>query len=255
MTTQRETKLRILFRLLQPGCVVIASWLESFGISNNLLTYYLKSGWLKPIGRGAYKRPDDSIEWYGALNAIQIQSETQVHVGGLSALELHGYSHYFRMTNEKLHLFTPLKTILPKWFVDNSWKYELVQHQSSFLPTNLGITELEINQFKVNVSTPERAILECLLLAPQKMDLIECYHLFEGLVNLKPKLLSELLVKCNSVKVKRLFFYLAERTNHQWFQFLKMDQIDLGSGRRMLVPQGVYNAKYSISIPKELADL
>lgn len=255
MTTQRETYLKILFKVLQPGCVVTADWLESFGISRNLQKYYLKSGWLESIGRGAYKKPGDTVEWQGALNALQKQTETKVHVGGLSALELQGFSHYFRMHNESLQLFSPLKTKPPKWFADYNWKQDVKHYQSSFLPPQCGIKAIEQNQMLIDISTPERAIMECLYLAPQKIDLVECYHLIEGLVNLKPKLLNELLSNCSSVKVKRLFLYLAEKANHQWFQFLNADKIGIGTGNRMLEEKGVYIAKYFISVPKELAEL
>ncbi len=255
MTTPNETYLKKLFKVLQPGCVVTVDWLENYGISRNLQKYYLKSGWMESIGRSAYKKPGDSVEWQGVLNALQKQTEAKVHIGGLSALAIQGFSHYFRIQNESLHLFSPLKTKLPKWFVDYNWKMDIQHHQSSFLPTDLGIKELEQNQIPINVSTPERAILECLYLTPQKMDIVECYHLFEGLVNLKPKLLNELLIKCNSVKVKRLFLFMAEKTNHQWFQFLKTDQINIGTGNRMLTQKGVNIPKYLISVPKELANL
>jgi len=255
MTTQNETKLKTLFNVLQPGCVVTVNELERYGISRNLQKYYLKSGWLEPLGRSAYKKPGDTVEWPGALSAIQKQTEIVVHVGGLSALALQGFSHYLRMSKQSLHLFSPLKTKLPKWFVDYNWKLEIKHHLSSFLPPDTGIKELEQNQILIYVSTPERAIMECLYLAPQKMDLVECYQLVEGLVNLKPKLVNELLTSCNSVKVKRLFLYMAEKANHQWFRFLNTDQFDLGKGNRMLTEKGVYNAKYLISIPKELAEL
>jgi hypothetical protein len=255
MTTSNETYLKKLFKVLQPGCVFTVDWLEACGISRNLQKYYLKSGWLESLGRSAYKKPGDVVEWQGALNAVQKQTETKVHVGGLSALALQGFSHYFRMHNESLQLFSPLKTKLPKWFVDYDWKLDIQHYQSSFLPEDFGVKEMEQNQILLNVSTPERAIMECLYLAPQKMDLVECYHLFESLVNLKPKLLNELLLGCNSVKVKRLFLYMAEQSNHQWFQFLKTDQISIGSGNRMLAEKGVYIPKYLISVPKELAEL
>jgi hypothetical protein len=255
VTTQKEPYLKILFKVLQPGGLVTADWLERVGISRDLRKYYLKSGWLESIGRGAYKKPGDSVEWSGALHAIQIQTQTQVHVGGLSALELQGFSHYFRMHHETLQLFSPLRTKLPKWFVNYNWKLDVQHYQSSFLPPQCGIEAMEKKQMLINVSTPERAIMECLYLAPQKLDLVECYHLFEGLVNLKPKLLNELLTNCSSVKVKRLFLFLAEKTNHQWFQYLDISQIALGTGNRMLEEKGVYIAKYLISVPKELAEL
>ena len=255
MTTQNEYKLKTLFKELQPGCIVTSAWLSEMGISKDLKKYYLKSGWLEALGRGAYKKPGDHIEWQGALNAIQKHSETKVHIGGLSALSLQGFSHYFRLNSETLYLFTPTNTKLPKWFSDYSWNYKLFHKQSNFLPDNVGLKQIEVKSIPVKISTPERSILECLLLAPQMFDLVECYQLFEGLVNLKPKLISELLTHCSSVKVKRLFLYMAEKINHQWFQFLKIDNIDLGKGSRSLADSGIYNAKYMISIPKELEQL
>jgi predicted transcriptional regulator of viral defense system len=255
MTTQNEYKLKTLFKELQPGCIVTSAWLSEMGISKDLKKYYLKSGWLEALGRGAYKKPGDHVEWQGALNAIQKHSETKVHIGGLSALSLQGFSHYFRLNSETLYLFTPANTKLPKWLSDYSWNYKLFHKQSNFLPDNVGLRQIEVKSISVKISTPERAILECLLLAPQMFDLVECYQLFEGLVNLKPKLISELLNHCSSIKVKRLFLYMAEKINHQWFQFLKTDNIDLGKGSRSLADSGIYNAKYMISIPKELGQL
>ncbi|MGQ1891058.1 type IV toxin-antitoxin system AbiEi family antitoxin [Thermophagus sp. OGC60D27] len=255
MTTQKETYLKKLFKLLQPGSVVTSSWLVSCGISRNLQKYYLKSGWLEAIGRSAYKKPGDKIEWQGALNAIQKQTKIKVHVGSVSALALQGFSHYLRISDNSLHLFSPLKTKLPKWFVNYNWDLNIQHHLSSFLPLNTGIKEWEQEQIQIEVSSPERAILECLYLAPQKMDLIECYHLFEGLVNLKPKLINELLHNCNSVKVKRLFLYFAEKTNHQWIHFIEPQKVDLGKGNRMIVKNGVYIPRYLLSVPKELAQL
>ena len=255
MATHNNTKLKTLFNVLQPGCIVTNAWLESFGISRNLQKYYLKSGWLESVGRSAYKKPSDTIEWQGAISSIQKQTEINVHVGGLSALSLHGFSHYLRLSNEVLQLFTPLQTKLPKWFLDYDWNLNTQHHSTSFLSDTIGIKELEVNQFKINVSTPERAIMECLYLAPKNMDLVECFHLFESLVNLKPRLLMELLENCNSVKVKRLFLFMAEKANHQWFQFLKTDEIDLGKGNRMLAKNGCYISKYLISVPKELFEL
>jgi hypothetical protein len=97
--------------------------------------------------------------------------------------------------------------------------------------------------------------MECLYLSPSEIDLTECYQIFEGMVNLKPKLIEELLLDCNSVKVKRLFLYMAEKINHQWYPFLKTDKIDIGKGNRMIVKNGVYISKYLISIPRDLAEL
>ncbi|MBU0489370.1 MAG: type IV toxin-antitoxin system AbiEi family antitoxin [Bacteroidetes bacterium] len=255
MSTKKESYLKTLFKSLNSGTIVTTEWLKNTGISNDLIIYYLRSGWLESIGQGAYKKPDDVVEWPGAIHAIQYQNRTNVHVGGLSALELHGFSHYLRLSKQKLYLFTLPNIKLPKWFSSKDWNKEIFQKRTAFLPQKTGVKEFEKNNITIKISSPERAIMECLYLTPGEHDLAECYHVFEGMGNLRPKLLEELLVSCNSLKVKRLFLYMAEKANHQWFQFLKTEKIDMGKGIRMIVKDGTYIPKYLISIPKELAEL
>jgi len=255
MTTHNSSKLKILFSVLEPGRLFTVDYLESYGISHNLQKYYLKSKWLEAVGRGVYRKPNDKVGWEGALNAIQNQMKIDVHVGGLSALAMQGLIHYFRLGDDSLHLFSPQKTRLPRWFVENGWGVDLVHMQTSFLPSSLGVDEITIGQIPLRISTPERAIFECLYLSPSRIDLVECFHLLEGLINLKPKLLNPLLTDCRSVKIKRLFLYMAEKINHAWFNFIQPENVDMGNGNRMISERGIYISKYSISIPKELADL
>lgn len=69
--------------------------------------------------------------------------------------------------------------------------------------------------------------------------------------NLRPKSVQELLENCSSIKVKRLFLYLAEKLKHPWLYFVDLFKVDLGSGKRSLVKNGVYVDKYKITVPKE----
>ncbi len=101
------------------------------------------------------------------------------------------------------------------------------------------------------MSSPARAIMECLFLAPKYQELFECYELMENLNNLRPKSVQTLLESSSSIKVKRLFLYLAEKCNHQWLKHLDLTRIDLGSGKRSLVKNGVYISKYKITVPGE----
>ena len=74
----------------------------------------------------------------------------------------------------------------------------------------------------------------------------------EGLNNLRPNSVQQLLEKCSSVKVKRLFLYMAEKAQHPWLDYLDLHKIDLSKGNRSLVENGVYVSKYKITVPKEL---
>lgn len=255
MTTHNKDKLKILFQMLRPGNLITSTWLEKQGISRSLQKYYLKSGWLEPFGRGVYRRPGDEITWQDAVYTIQNQSDLEVHIAASTSLSLQGYSHYLRLGQDRIFLFTPYKKNLPKWFTDTNWNADVHPKQTMFIPPHLGLSKIKTDNNTLAVSSPERAILECLYLVPNYFDLIECFQLMEGLVNLKPKLLSELLKECSSIQVKRLFLYMAEKSNHQWLQFIKKEDINLGNGNRMISKHGVYISKYQISIPKELAEI
>ena len=170
-----------------------------------------------------------------------------------SALGIHGKAHYLSMHQQKTALFAPPKENLPKWFINyEGWRDKFTLTQTDFLPADIGIIRVNYNGHVIKMSSPARAIMECLYLAPKGQSLLECYEIVEGLNNLRPQNVQELLEKCKSVKVKRLFLYMTDKANHSWFKYLQVDKIDLGKGKRSIAGKGVYNAKYQIIVPKEL---
>lgn len=66
-------------------------------------------------------------------------------------------------------------------------------------------------------------MLEFLYLANEENDLIEALRIMENLNNLRPASVQELLEQCRSVRVKRLFLYLAE-AGHGWFRHLQPEK-------------------------------
>ena len=255
MTTQKSTKINYLLSKHLPGTICIAPWLENQGISKDLQKHYRKSGWLEKIGTGAFKRPNDPIDWQGGLYTLQFQAELPIHVGAITALTMHGVTHYIRTTQEKIYLFSPPQTLLPLWFKKFDWANPIQHVRTSLLPEKIGLISHELKTFEIKISTPERAIIECLYLTPNELDLVECYQLFEGMTNLRPKYLQDTLQQCNSIKVKRLFLYMANKARHQWLKHLDTGKINLGKGKRSLVKKGIYNAEFQITLPEELVKL
>ena len=102
------------------------------------------------------------------------------------------------------------------------------------------------------MSTPERAILELLDELPARETFHQADQLFGGMANLSPRRLQELLADCRNVKVKRLFFYFADRHRHAWLKRLDKDEIALGTGKRMLVRGGKLDPTYQITVPEDL---
>lgn len=238
-----------------PGTVILASWLDENGFSHDLQQRYRKSGWLESVGVGAFKRPNENLNWQGALYSLQKRGGLSLHAGGLTALSFLGYSHYIRIGLETVYVFSDLKTTLPSWFKKYPWKESIKHIKTSFIPISLGLQENNDKQLQITISTAERAIFECLYLCPEKMDLLEVYQILSGMVNLRPDLIQKLLEECNSIKVKRLFLFMLKKSNHQWRNFLILKNVTLGTGDRSVVKNGIYDPEYRITVPKKLAQL
>jgi len=101
-------------------------------------------------------------------------------------------------------------------------------------------------------STPERAILE-LCDGPSGAALVyEADAIMQSLATLRPRRVAVLLRHCRSIKAKRLFLALADRYQHAWLRRTPLDGVDLGSGKRVLVPGGRLHPTYQITLPRGL---
>jgi hypothetical protein len=234
-----------------PGTVITTNWLEKQGVYRQLVDNYKNSGWLEPIGPGAYKRKGDTVEWPGGLYALQTLQDIQVHVGGKTALELHGYGHYIRMGNNRLVVVWKTPDVrLPSWFVNYDWSARLEIRSATLFGDNVNeLTKRKVENIELTVSSAEQSILEYLHDVPKHEGIDEANYIMEGLSSLRPSVLQKLLEGCKSVKVKRLFLYMAEHHNHAWFKRLDQSSIDLGSGKREIVKGGILDKKYKIVVP------
>lgn len=248
----RGTKINHLLQDLPANSVLLSSWLRAQGYSYELQQQYRKSGWLVSIGKGAMLRNGQDFILAGAIFALQKQAKKNIHIGGRTALELHGYSHYLEIDSKETVLYAPQGTKLPSWILNNKWNTKPVLVRTSFLPYNMGLTDFNVNGLNIKISDPARAIMECLVLAPKKFDLDEAYEIMEGLMSLRPSNVQKLLEQCKSIKVKRLFLYLAEKAKHSWFNYLDQEKINIGMGKRSLVKDGIFIPKYKITIPQSL---
>ena len=252
MSTTPQTKINQLLQALPPGAVYLSSWMKLKNISNDLQHRYIKSAWLTPIGTGAMIRTGDTPTLYGAMYSLNTLADKHLTIGAMSALEIHGYSHYLPMGKPTVSLSAPQKEYLPLWFRKYDWGVTLRLFTTEIFSSDTGITTTRQGVFELPISTPERAFMECLHLAPQYYDITDLYYVMEMLSILPPKNVQRLLEECRSVKVKRLFLFMAEKAHHAWFGALNLDKIDLGSGKRVIAKGGVYDKKYQITIPAEL---
>jgi hypothetical protein len=252
MSSNSESKINRLLKSVPSGTVILSSWLRQNGYSLDLQKRYRKSNWLESVGSGAMIRNGDHLTWEGALFALQHQLNLAIHPGATTALALLGKAHYLELSPKFATLFGPTAHKLPLWFKNREWEQSIKLHNTDFLPARLGLVDVELKNFKLTVSGPARALMECLYLVPEHQSLLACHEVMEGLNNLRPAQVQELLESCNSIKVKRLFLYLAEKSGHEWLNLIQPERIDLGCGKRSIVKGGVYNSKFQITVDKEL---
>jgi len=106
--------------------------------------------------------------------------------------------------------------------------------------------------WKLSIATVELALFELLCELKDEADFLVADKYFESVTTLRPKLVNTLLLTCKQVKAKRLFLWFASRHNHTWFKAIETENVDLGSGKRVIVKGGKLDTAYQITIPKEM---
>ena len=248
------TKIKEILDLVPQDSVLFSSWLSSNGMDRKEQTLYVRSGWLERISQGVYKIAGSSPSLYGAVASYDSQLHRHCYAGASSALETRGYSHFVPIGKPQAFLFTSNEQRLPGWMLDADWDMNVKYFTTSLFKDDIGLEDYDYRGHRLLISGPECAFMECLNLAPTNYALMDVYYIMEMLTTLRPKLVQLLLEECASVKVKRLFLYMAEKSGHQWFNALDLSKVDLGRGDRMIAEGGKYISKYGITIPKELAE-
>lgn len=249
------TKIKQITELVGLDGLLFGNWMSRQGVDSKQQIEYLKSGWLERVAFGVYKIAGSNPTLYSALSCYNNQMSKQCIVGARSALELRGYSHYVPMGKPIAFLFTDNTQKLPAWLLNDNWDMTIRYQTTSFLGNDLlGVETQMVGGRPLLVSSPERAMMEWLNIPSINSSLLDVYYVMEMLSTLRPDLTQQLLERCTSVKVKRLFMYMAEKTQFPWVADINTENIDFGSGRRMIVPKGKYISKFNMTIPTDLAE-
>lgn len=252
MTRHYHGKLQNLLQSWPAGSVNTTKWLKHLGISRQLAHSYKANGWIKLFGTGAYFKPQDKIEWFGGLYALQYQLNIDIHVGGKTALELQGHAHNISMEHQNIDLLVMPRTLVPRWYSRHQWRECVRIVESSALPKKIEIQESSAGHFNIRVSSRERAALELLSLTPRLYGFEETRILMESLGTLRANVLTKLLSVCASEKAKRLLLYFGEKQNHAWRSKIDVRKCKIGSTLLKIASQnGKYDSKYNLFLPQE----
>lgn len=281
MTRENRSKLNRLQHLLPERLLVTSAWLQAQGYSSQLRSQYVAAGWLTQPVRGVYRRPGLQLRWDDVVASLQGLLQVPAYVGGRSALEVEGYGHYISPEGmREVHLYS--RDQLPRWLFKLDLGVRFVGHNAARLFPELavpklrqldfmkaeswsdheqavgyhasGLDELTLDSdaWPVLGSGPERAILELLDGIPHAETFEQVDKFMEALHTLRPALVQHLLEQCRSIKVKRVFLWLAERHDFAWLRKLDLGRVDLGRGKRVLAKEGRLDSKYQITVPAEM---
>ena len=245
-------------KILPLGLIATRAYVLAQGMDRHGFDNAVKSGKLKAICRGVYVRDGLSLNWQGVMTSLNLLADKHpVYVGGLSALEQSGLSHYIKNISS-IHVYSA--TNKPKWLDYLDLNVDFIWHRTKRLWNDLNIDQINnLKQVNWGVGVPgylqasdEQASIEMLFDVPNKVSFEHADSLFQGMSSLSPRKLKTLLNQCRSVKAKRLFFWFAKRHGFAWSRYLNVVDFDLGKGKRMIEKNGVLDKELLITVPKDL---
>ena len=253
---------KLLFNLVPIGQITTRRYLLSQNFTGHSLDNYLKSSQLRLVVKGVYCRSEGEISWQGVVASLPQLLSRPVVVGGLTALEIHGYAQYLNLGDVRhVHLYSP--EYCPNWVkkvIEALDGVKLCWHSTGRLwrkgwPEKPMIKDYLWREGStvMQLSLVEQAVLEMLMTVPEQTSVEHANELIQGMTSLSPNRLSSLLLACKNVKVKRLFFWHADRYTYPWREVLNEEDYDLGKGKRVVFKGGKLDKHYMITVPTNLA--
>ncbi|MHB1635540.1 type IV toxin-antitoxin system AbiEi family antitoxin domain-containing protein [Acidiferrobacter thiooxydans] len=268
MGDENAGKLNQLLAELGDARLVSSCWLRAHGYSSSLVARYVDSGWLVSPARGVYMRKGGRLQWEGVVRSLQVGEGVPLHVGGLFALSLQGHEHYLRLGDagaitlygmERPPAWLGKLSLAQRFHYRGKGPFDLLSAAFTAEVSEKTLSEQGLAWYRAApntdalvCSTPERAMLELCDGVVDATLVYEADALMQAMTTLRPQRVGMLLRHCRSIKAKRLFLALAERHRHAWLSHVPLDGVDLGRGKRALVPGGRLHPTYQITLPGDL---
>lgn len=243
---------------LKPGYLVNRKVLYSYGLTRPDVDYYVRSGFLSSFTRGLYHRKSDYNLTWREIVASLADLGYQAHVGGASVVRDAGLEHFVSVGDSATSISLYSAEPLPNWLSDTPTPEILTATKQSWLK-KLPSSVYRAQTFgqwdrELKYATLELALLEQLVDAKLESDIVAIDRQLEGMANLSPTRLNELLRLCPNVKAKRLCGWLLQRHDHAWIKRIEWNTVDLGKGKRSVIKGGRYNDQWQITVPRKMED-
>lgn len=140
--------------------------LASAGVSAALANYYVKTGWLLRLGRGAFAFPADDLVPYRSIAFLQAKWP-QMQLAGGAALRARGLGTPWEL-EEGFEFWGSDAIRLPEWFTDRFPARYLQRGTppAAHAGSSPGTSLVKVDGAFVLASEPERAVLEVLSHTP-----------------------------------------------------------------------------------------
>jgi hypothetical protein len=181
------------------------------------------------------------------LHALQTDLSLNIYAGAKTALELSGIRHFYR-EKDKVYLFAEKKTNLPLWVKRYPWGRDIQPVSSTKWNKKKFLFNPGTKEYDFSIASKELAILEQIELINRGESFLETAQLFEILDSLDTELINEMLKEA-SIKVKRIFLFLADYYNHSWKKSLNRRVIAPGNSVITVEKGGKYLKDYHLVIP------
>ncbi len=177
-------------KVLPLDMVATKSWLEAQGLNLHFLDNAIRNQTLVPLAAGVYIRQEARLSWKGIVASLQCMTHTPIHVGGLTALELEGFSHYLsKGSKPSVHLYSA--QMLPRWLARIDAPAQFEWHGTRRLWSHVMMQNnqyLRQDSWQASLppllySCPEKAILELLAIVPNTISFEHADKLMQGLHN------------------------------------------------------------------------
>src|SRR5260370_33660177 len=102
MAGQQTQHLNLLEKQLPEGLLVTSSWLIRHGYSRQLLSHYVRTGWLRQPTRGVYQRPRGSLSRQQNVISPPTVPEEPLGVGVPNGAAIKGSGDYLGQDAKEL---------------------------------------------------------------------------------------------------------------------------------------------------------
>lgn len=275
-------KVKELQLILPEGLVADAQWFAQRGYTSDMLSRYVKEGWLDRPARGVYRRPAPPLLWQQVVISLHSLLNVPVAVGATTALRLQGHEHYVTMGPYEGDIWLTSPIPLPKWVHQVETNASFHQFRSGALwpdlpptgqakwglkPANAIADHPLPNDFvrrnwgtwswPLAMSCEERALIESFLPVTGRHESSFDMPLrsTETMFHLHWERLQRLLETCRSKRTKRLVLWMAEYSRLPFASHLDLERIDLGSSTMRLVPpreRGRFSPGQRLYVPEGL---